>query len=202
VGPDAARAVAGAWHQAGRRLPGAVGDGTSGAAFVARWAELSGAEATVEMREGVHVLRGFAPADGVPGSARPALPADLDLIMAWLHAFVDEAVPGHVGADRAEELERIRRGQYLLWEDGDAPVALAGLREPAGGFGRIGPVYTPPERRRRGYAAAVTTVATRRLLDAGATPMLHTDLANPTSNGVYARLGYDQVGELIRWAFR
>jgi RimJ/RimL family protein N-acetyltransferase len=202
VGPDAARAVADAWHGAGRPVGGVIGDGTSGAAFASRWAELSGTEAVVEMREGVHVLRRFAPADGVPGSGRTALPADLDLVLAWLHAFIGEAVPGHVEADRAEELERIVRGQYLLWEDGGAPVSLAGLREPAGGLGRIGPVYTPPERRGRGYAAAVTTLATRRLLDAGATPMLHTDLGNPTSNGVYARLGYEQVGELYRWRFR
>jgi predicted GNAT family acetyltransferase len=69
------------------------------------------------------------------------------------------------------------------------------------GVGRVGPVYTPPERRGRGYAAAVTSLATQRLLDAGARPMLFTDLANPTSNGVYARLGYERVGDLARWTF-
>ena len=63
-------------------------------------------------------------------------------------------------------------------------------------------MYTPPASRGQGYAAAVTGVVTRSLVEAGATPMLHTDLANPTSNGVYARLGYEQVGELLRWSFR
>jgi GNAT superfamily N-acetyltransferase len=201
MGPDAARTVADAWHGAGRPLTGAVGDGTSGAAFATRWAELAGASAEVGLREGVHVLRELAPADGVPGSGRTARPDDLDLILAWLAAFVAEAMPGHTGADPREELQRIQGGEYLLWEDGSEPVSLAGFHQPAAGFGRVGPVYTPPERRGRGYAAAVTTSATRRVLDAGATPMLHTDLANPTSNGVYARLGYEQVGELRRWTF-
>jgi RimJ/RimL family protein N-acetyltransferase len=202
MGPDAARAVAEAWHRAGRPLAGAAGDGTSGAAFASRWAELAGASAEVEVREGLHVLRTLAPPDGVPGSGRTARPDDLDLVLAWLAAFVAEALPGHAGAAPREELQRIRAGEYLLWEDGGEPVSLAGFHQPAAGFGRVGPVYTPPERRGRGYAAAVTALATRRVLDAGATPMLHTDLANPTSNRVYARLGYEQVGELRRWVFR
>ncbi len=202
LGAEAAVAVADAWHAAGRELPGAIGDATSGAAFVARWAELTGVRPVVDLREGVHVLRRFAPARGVPGSGRPAVPADVELILAWLRAFTDEVMPGHVDVDPAAELERIRRGQYVLWEDGGAPVSLAGLREPVGGLGRVGPVYTPPASRGHGYAAAVTGVVTRSLVEAGATPMLHTDLANPTSNGVYARLGYEQVGELLRWSFR
>ena len=179
-----------------------MGDGTSGAAFAGRWTELTGVAAVVDLRMGLHLLRRFAPADGVPGSGRAALTGDLDLVLSWLQAFADEAVPGHVEADRAGELERIRRGEYLLWEDGGGPVSLAGTHQPVGAFGRVGPVYTPPEHRGRGYAAAVTTLASRRLLDAGATPMLGTDLANPTSNGVYARLGYEQVGEQYQWRFR
>jgi hypothetical protein len=202
LGPDAARAVADAWHAARRRLPGAAGDGTSGAAFVARWAELTGAGPVVALHMGLHLLRRFAPADGVPGSGRTALHGDLDLVLTWLQAFADEAVPGHVEADRAGELARIRRGEYLVWEDGAVPVSLAGTHEPVGAFGRVGPVYTPREHRGRGYAAAVTTLASRRLLEAGVTPMLGTDLANPTSNGVYARLGYEQVGEQYQWRFR
>jgi predicted GNAT family acetyltransferase len=31
--------------------------------------------------------------------------------------------------------------------------------------------------------------------------MLFTDLANPTSNGVYVRLGYRRVGDSVRWRF-
>jgi predicted GNAT family acetyltransferase len=62
-------------------------------------------------------------------------------------------------------------------------------------------VWTPPEHRRRGYAAAVTTAATRAILDAGALPVLYTDLANPTSNGVYRRLGYRMVAETAEWVF-
>ncbi len=86
---------------------------------------------------------------------------------------------------------RVAQGGYLLWEDGE-PVSMAGFRT-AVGVGRVGPVWTPPDRRGKGYAAAVTRAATRAILDVGAVAVLYTDLANPTSNGVYRRLGYRMV---------
>ena len=59
------------------------------------------------------------------------------------------------------------------------------------GMSRIGPVYTPPEHRGRGYAAAVTAAAARWALGRGARHvLLYTDLANPTTNRLYPRLGF------------
>jgi predicted GNAT family acetyltransferase len=60
---------------------------------------------------------------------------------------------------------------------------------------RIGPVYTPPERRARGYAGSAVAAASRRALAGGAdTCMLFTDLSNPTSNKIYAEVGYTPAG--------
>jgi predicted GNAT family acetyltransferase len=58
-------------------------------------------------------------------------------------------------------------------------------------------VYTPRAHRGRGYGSAVTAVATQDILDDGAIPVLFTDLANPTSNGIYQRLGYRPVGDYV-----
>jgi predicted GNAT family acetyltransferase len=67
---------------------------------------------------------------------------------------------------------------------------------------RVGPVYTPPELRRRGYAAAVTAAISRAALDAGASAvLLFTDLANATSNALYQRLGYRPVEDRIELSF-
>lgn len=63
---------------------------------------------------------------------------------------------------------------------------------------RIGGVYTPPEWRGRGYASAVTAAITRLSLDRGyAECVLYTDLANPTSNRIYANLGYLPVADVV-----
>ena len=129
----------------------------------------------------------------VPGRARPASDDDAELLVAWLDAFTAEAgivVP--IDA-RKEVAERIPAGRLTVWDDG-SPVAMAGRHGVAYGGLRIGPVYTPPELRGRGYGAAVTAAVTQEALDLGAREVvLYTDLTNPTSNALYPRLGYRPV---------
>jgi predicted GNAT family acetyltransferase len=93
-------------------------------------------------------------------------------------------------------------GGVLLWEVAGEPVAMAGRTRVAAGMARIGPVYTPPSHRRRGYGAVVTAATSRSALDAGAEHvLLFTDLANPTSNGVYQRIGYRAVSDCLALSF-
>ena len=85
----------------------------------------------------------------------------------------------------------IAGGGELLWEVDGEPVAQAAARAVVAGMSRIGPVYTPPEHRGHGYAAAVTAAAARWALERGARQvLLYTDLANPTTNRLYPRLGF------------
>jgi uncharacterized protein len=95
-----------------------------------------------------------------------------------------------------------RRGRSLhLWEDGDV-VSLAGTggRTPNGI--RIGPVYTPPDARRRGYASALVAAVSQAELDAGRRfCFLFTDLHNPTSNHIYQAIGYTPVRDVEAYAF-
>ncbi len=200
VDPALAVAAAQTWHDAGRPLPGAGGAIEAGSAFVRRWQELTGTGVEVVRREGVYVLDRLHPPRGVPGRARLAQTADVDLVHRWYEEFGRE-VNDHGALVARETVEaQAAAGGYVLWEDGGVPVSLAGHRTGAD-VGRIGPVYTPPEHRRRGYAAAVTAATTQLVVDTGAGAMLHTDLDNPTSNGVYLRLGYRQVDEFATWRF-
>src|SRR6266568_1267320 len=68
--------------------------------------------------------------------------------------------------------------------------SVAGLQRPAAGRVRVGPVYTPPWRRGRGFGGAVTAAVSQAALEAAVEEvLLFTDLANPTSNALYRRLG-------------
>ena len=90
----------------------------------------------------------------------------------------------------------------MLWEDGDEPVSIAGWggRTPNGI--RIGPVYTPPDRRSRGYGSAVTAAVSASQLAGGRQfCFLYTDLANPTSNRIYMDIGYEPVCDSVDYAF-
>jgi predicted GNAT family acetyltransferase len=81
-------------------------------------------------------------------------------------------------------------------------VSMAGLTRQVAGTIRVGPVYTPPGLRRRGYAGAVTAAVSRAALDAGADEvLLFTDLANPTSNSLYQRLGFQPVEDRVLMSF-
>jgi predicted GNAT family acetyltransferase len=177
-------------------LPGVNGVLADAQAFAAGWLRRTGRPARTAMAERMHALRAVRPPIGVPGRARPAGPQDLDLVVGWMLDFEAEAgllsTPEQV---RRLTPERVASGTLRLWDDSDGqPVALAGWHRPAHGVGRVGPVYTPPEHRNQGYGSAVAADATQAVLAAGAEQaMLYTDLANPVSNAIYARLGYAPV---------
>ncbi|MCX5403940.1 GNAT family N-acetyltransferase [Streptomyces sp. NBC_00335] len=146
-------------------------------------------------------LAGLIAPDPVPaGRARPAGEADLPLLLEWVTAFRQESGEGGAASEAALR-DRLSYGGMLLWEDAGVPVSLAGFFRPIDAVTRIGPVYTPPELRGRGYAAGVTYAATEAAHAAGAAEvLLFTDLANPTSNGVYQRLGYTPVEDRVEVA--
>ena len=93
-------------------------------------------------------------------------------------------------------------GAWLVWDDG-GPVSLAAYGNPTPSGIRVGPVYTPPELRGRGYATSLVAELTAERLAAGsAFCFLITDLSNPTSNVIYARIGYEPVADWDQWSFQ
>ncbi|RKT07436.1 putative GNAT family acetyltransferase [Streptomyces sp. 3211.6] len=138
-----------------------------------------------------------APDPAPRGRARRATEADLPLLARWTAEFGQECgIP--VTPSEASLRDRISYGGFLIWEHEGRPVSLAAFFRPIGSASRIGPVYTPPAERRRGYAAGVTHAASRAAQAAGATEvLLFTDLANPTSNSVYQRLGFTPVEDRV-----
>jgi predicted GNAT family acetyltransferase len=127
--------------------------------------------------------------------------ADHDLVRAWFTAFEEESL-GSAEVSAALIDDRLGYGGIAFWELDGRPVSMAGRTRIVSGMARIGPVYTPPEHRRRGYGATVTAVLTASALEAGATEVvLFTDLANATSNGVYRRIGYRAVSDRLVLGF-
>jgi hypothetical protein len=139
----------------------------------------------------------------VPGRPRIATAEDASLLVEWLQAFNTEVSPtasldaGYVVRGRLEAED----AGFLLWEDGE-PVSVAGWGGPTPNGIRVGPVYTPPQRRSRGYGSAVTAALSAEQLAAGRRfCFLYTDLANPTSNKIYVDIGYEPVCDAVDYAF-
>jgi predicted GNAT family acetyltransferase len=189
---EAAVALADALADVGRTLPGVNGAASSTAAFAVAWAARTGQASTVVRAMRMYQLSELVRPSGVPGGAAlAAAPADIALVAGWLAAFHDEAqANGPVEDWHGLAERRAVAGEVHLWHEGGAPVALAAVSA-AAGVARVGPVYTPPRQRRRGYGAAVTAEATAAALAGGAKQVaLYTDLANPTSNSIYQAIGY------------
>ena len=186
-------------------LPGAVGPTDVVARFAATWSRLTGAEAHVGFRQRVHAAAAVHEVPRVPGRIREADPDDIPTVLAWLRAFADEALGDMPHVEDVEATYRRREadpdGAWLLWDDG-GPVSLAAYGTPTPTGTRVGPVYTPPEHRGCGYATSLVAELTAERLASGlAFCFLFTDLANPTSNAIYSRIGYEPVADWDQWAF-
>jgi GNAT superfamily N-acetyltransferase len=161
----------------------------------------SGITSRTEMNLRLYRLDGLTPPEpGPAGRARSAEPADRDFLLSWYEVLMRELHAPDV--DPAQELDdRLGYRGITLWEVDGQPVSLAGRTRPAAGMVRIGPVYTPERWRRRGYGAAVTAAASQAARQLAGEVVLFTDLANPTSNGIYQKLGYRPVHDRVLLAF-
>jgi uncharacterized protein len=180
-------------------LPGVVGAVPEVARFAQRWSARSGAEARTHIAQGLFALERVEPVEYASGTMRDATEDDRPLLVEWFLAFTAEALGDEPDESRLEEMVHHRlaadNAGLVLWEDGDT-VSLAGFGGKTPNGIRIGPVYTPPEHRNRGYATALTAELSQRLLDSGRRfCFLYTDLANPTSNRIYERIGYRRMCE-------
>lgn len=204
---DAARSLAHVLHGRGEILRGVNGALPAVQLCAQECARLSGQHVTVQMRMRLFELAQVIPPPPVPGALRPATADDLELAHSWFEAFMADAdeqagrAPGVVSAhevpDRDGLLRRIVANRIWLWtNEAGRTVHLTAVSPPSFGAVRLGPVYTPPHERGRGYASATVAAVSAQVLDSGATPCLFTDQANPTSNAIYQRLGYRPIVDM------
>ena len=203
--PGALEPLAEDAHSAFGSLPGVGGPREPVGRFAEIWQARTGAQAEISMRLRIYEAEETRPPEGVPGRMRPYEERDRELVIAWMDAFVDEAMTEPPPDTSEEWLERRvdnRDSGILIWEvDGEA-VSMGGYGGTTPNGNRIGPIYTPPELRRRGYASALTAELTQMILDRGRRfCFLFTDLANPTSNSIYQQIGYRPVADADQWKF-
>ena len=185
-------------------LPGVLGPVEHARAFAERWGAARACTWRLHLSERIFSLRTVIPAPPVPGRLRTATPRDRDLVAAWLRDFTQEALgeaDPDAGAGLTDRWLEGRGRTLYLWEDGET-VSLCGVGGATPNGIRIGPVYTPPSARRRGYASVLVAEASQLQLDAGRRfCFLFTDLANPTSNHIYQTIGYEPVRDVDEYRF-
>jgi uncharacterized protein len=201
----ALEALVGALWTEGITLPGVTAALPEVDEFSDAWLARTGLERRARMRQRIYRLTGVRPVHGVDGRARVATATDRALLLEWVQAFAEESFADVDPKAAVRQVDaRLDRGAggFALWEDDDQPVSLVGWGGATPNGIRVGPVYTPPELRRRGYATALTASVSADLLAAGNTfCFLYTDLENPTSNRIYMSIGYEPVCDSVDYVF-
>jgi ribosomal protein S18 acetylase RimI-like enzyme len=198
--PPAVLAVVDAIAEAGVALSSVNGDAATAARFAGQWSERCKSAATPFQGTRLYELLELGELPRVEGELRQAGLSDRSLMILWTRAFQGEI--GESASDTEVRVDRgLAAGQLWLWDQDGETTSMAVSREPVRGVVRLSGVYTPPEKRNRGFAAACVYALSKHLRDRGYRCMLYTDLGNPTSNSIYRRIGYRAVAEALRYRF-
>ena len=186
-------------------LSGVRGSRETAMAFTEAWHAVTGRDWRVTTEERLYRLGTLAPPAGVPGGHRDATEADNHVLVDWVEHFFVETFShqrDEAAGRRFVDNARAVGDRFVLWHDDGTPVSMAMLRAPAAGVSRIGPVFTPRSSRGRGYGSAVTAAAAELGRRNGVEEVvLFADLANPTSNSIYQRIGFEAVTDSVRVDF-
>ena len=180
-------------------LPHMQSEAGTAAAFAGRWTERHGT--AIRQVEGgrLYELMNLKPVPSVGGTLRLAGSDDRAILVEWSRLFIEEA--GVVPQNVEEAVDRrLARDQFWVWDD-NGIASMAAASAPAAGVVRVSHVYTPIAHRGAGYATACVEGMSRVLIDRGSRCILYTDLANPTSNSIYRRIGYEAVAEVLVYKF-
>lgn len=182
-------------------LPAVLGAGAEARAFADCWSRLQGCAWSPGIRFGIHTLHRLEfPARSPQGRFRPATGQDAGLLADWFARFTAETgmTPRD---DKAHTASLIEQGNLFLWEDSEPRCMAARVGKTPHGV-RIGGVYTPLEWRNSGYASVTVASLCLHAMEAGSRfCFLYTDLDNPVSNGVYRKIGFKPVSDVLECRF-
>ncbi|MEU8254298.1 GNAT family N-acetyltransferase [Micromonospora inaquosa] len=203
---EAAVALAHALHERAEEIVAINGALPAVELCAAELTRLGGGRVQVSQHTRLHELGELALPSPTTGRLVVATEDDVELVTEWLAAFMGDADeqagrPRGTSADElpdhADMLRRLHAGRLWFWvDDTGEPVHLTGANPPSFGVARVGPVYTPPAQRGRGWASNAVAEVSRRIQADGTRVCLFTDQANPTSNRIYAALGYRPVVDM------
>ena len=171
--------------------------------FAQIWQNLTGQSYEISMHLRIHKLEKVQPIDKAKGHLRFANASDRPLLLVWTEQFYREAA-GSIPVNINNEVDRyLKEKTVYFWQNNHKLVAFINASQITGNCVNIGPVYTPPEYRRKGYATSMVAELSKMLLNRGFKYcLLFTDLANPTSNHIYRKIGYQPVSDWNEYSFK
>ncbi len=182
-------------YSSNQQLPGFCGLTRESLAFAQIWQSVTGKAYQVGTQMRIHQLQTVEPIPKSPGFLRNTTEADRKLLIQWYRDFEMEAIGGKEHDTERAIDSHLQRNTAYIWEDG-VPVSMVFAAGSTSNSKRFGPVYTPPQYRKRGYATTCVAELSQKFLQQGCLfCCLFTNLANPTSNKIYRQIGYQPVAD-------
>lgn len=184
------------------QLAGVIGSRASCEAFAQRWQFRTGMAHRLQHELRHHVLDALLPSPDTDGSIRVAIADDREWLMAMQAAFTTETGLPALSPQSARRTVDgwIVQQRIRIWRAHE-DVAFAGLSIAGPAAARVGPVYTRPAFRGRGYARALVGALCEELRAQQRRVFLVTDVSNATSNALYARLGFVPLSDECSFGF-
>lgn len=183
-------------------IPAVVGKKESVEYFIQQGIENYAWQTSQRMALRCFELRHVVAPERVEGSLEIAAIDALDLLTTWTEHFIIEAnVPEKIADVQGYVRKAIESGTIYNWVLRDGEIAAMAWRtRPMERSISIGYVYTPLEFRGKGIASNLVADLSSLLLAAGYEYCsLFTDLANPTSNSIYQKIGYRPVIDFAQY---
>lgn len=152
----------------------------------------------------VYICPSVNKAKEIDGTIRKAAAEDIDAVALFFRNFESECFSNEpMSLEKAHKIAtKIIENQtaFIICRDGK-PVAMAKSSNSTDKCVSVNGVYTLPQFRKLGYAAALVGFICRLILESGRTPLLYADAANPASNKAYRNVGFISRGQILNLEF-
>ena len=179
-------------------VPGVMARKDMALHFAESFCTAKGLTFETKMEQRIYELTEVNPEIPYMGTMRLVEESDMYFLPYWLEAFYSAEEYGKTTMNIPQDAEvyqhRIAQKKIYVLEEQGKPVSIAGITREMQSVCGVAHVYTPPYFRRKGYATSCVARLSQIILDRGFTKcVLYTDLANPTSNSIYQKIGYRPI---------
>ena len=181
-------------------IPGVMAEKSLAERFAQLYAGKCGIEFTIAKNQRIYELSQVNTEIHTVGTVRLATEKDMSFLPYWMQGFDSDCFGDSLATsnDAEKYLYRISDNRLYVLEYNGMPVTMAKISRDLQTVCVIGLVYTPPYFRGKGYATSCVAAVSQFGLDRGFSKcVLYTDLANPTSNSIYMKIGYKPICDSV-----
>ena len=168
--------------------------------FAQKWQEKTDGNYSLMMDQGLYRLDQVEESlEMSPGKWRYATISDAQLIEKWCSQFEQDT---GLSVTAPEEIKKRVKNmldgkEVFFWEDQGEVVSMMKKSRPTTNGITVSLVFTPAEKRKKGYGRTLVATVSRELLKEFEFCVLYTDMLNPTSNKIYQEIGYQKLVDSV-----